>query len=235
MIMKRFFLIFIIAIIAIGSSGCKLPASTAPATATTGTGGFPVPGGEGTETMGLFERIATQTALAAAGGGQNPAVTTNTPEPQAATPAGGGESGGGQVQQPTKPSAPKPTKTARPVVVVPTATAGLPANYTLQKGEFPFCIARRFNVNPSELLSLNGLNNNSATSPGLKLKIPQTGNTFPGTRALVKHPATYTVKSGDTIYSIACYYGDLDPSSIAIANSLKSPYKVTAGQTLEIP
>ena len=28
----------------------------------------------------------------------------------------------------------------------------------------------------------------------------------------------------DTIYRIACYYGDLDPSSIALANNLTPPY-----------
>ena len=67
------------------------------------------------------------------------------------------------------------------------------------------------------------------------LKIPQTGHTFPGTRALHPHPATYTVKTGDTIYNIACYYGDVDPMAIVAANSLIAPYTLTAGQSLQIP
>ena len=45
----------------------------------------------------------------------------------------------------------------RPPIVAPTATPGLPASYTIQKGEFPFCIARRFNVNPNEMLQITGL------------------------------------------------------------------------------
>jgi LysM repeat protein len=236
MIMKRFLLFLTIALVVIGSTGCKMPASTAPA-GTPVSGTLPVPAGESTETMGLFEDIATQTAQAQQGGGAPQGAVTDTPQPQAVTPTAGGgnagNSGGGQ--QPTQPSAPKPTATKAPAIVVPTSTPGLPQSYTLQKGEFPYCIARRFNVNPSELLSLNGLNANSMVHPGQSLKIPQTGHTFPGNRMLINHPATYTVKSGDTIYTIACAYGDVEPSAIAIANGLSSPYTLSSGQTLHIP
>jgi LysM repeat protein len=172
--------------------------------------------------MGMFERFATQTALAALG--QTPVVPTNTtaPLPQAPTAT---------QQAPAEPEA-APTATT---VVVPTATPGLPANYTLQTGEFPYCIARRFNVNPSELLSTNGLTTRSTTYPGLRLKIPQSGRAFPGTRALHAHPATYTVRANDTIYSVACYYGDVDPMAIVQANGLKEPYRLSSGSTLQIP
>ncbi len=34
---------------------------------------------------------------------------------------------------------------------------------------------------------------------GYNLKIPQTGNTFFGQRALLSHPTSYTVVAGDTI------------------------------------
>jgi LysM repeat protein len=120
-------------------------------------------------------------------------------------------------------------------VVIPTATPGLPASYTLEKGEFPYCIARRFNINPSDLLRANNLTANSTTYPGMKLKIPQNAGGFPGNRALHKHPTTYTVRPGDTIYTIACYFGDVDPNSIVLANDLKEPYTLTAGQSLQIP
>ena len=53
--------------------------------------------------------------------------------------------------------------------------------YTLQAGEYPYCIARRFNVNPAELLNLNGLTSSSHVTPGRVLQIPQTGHPFPGT------------------------------------------------------
>jgi len=123
-----------------------------------------------------------------------------------------------------------------PVIVVPTATPGRPASYTLQQGEYPYCIARRFNVNPAELLSLNNVADGQLLQPGTVMQIPQTGNAFPGTRSLHTHPTSYTVTTADqTIYGVACYFGDVDPSSIAIANGLAAPYILHAGQTLNIP
>lgn len=207
---KRTLLVLMIVLLTFGATACKMPASKPPATATV-EGGFPVPG-QGTETMGIFESIATQTAQA--GGGQGAVQPTPT-----------------AVVVITE-AQPTPEK---PAVVVSTATPGIPTSYTLQKGEFPYCVARRFNVNPSEVLSLNGLNANSVTYAGQKLAIPQTGHKFPGDRSLHNHPATYTVKSGDTIYTVACYYGDVDPMAIVQANSLESPYTLKSGQSLQIP
>jgi LysM repeat protein len=110
-----------------------------------------------------------------------------------------------------------------------------PASYTLQRGEFPYCIARRFDVDPDALLSLNGLSSGNIYYPNLTLKIPQSGN-FPGTRALRNHPATYTVPSStDTVYGIACLFGDVDPAAIAQANNISVGAALTAGQQLSIP
>lgn len=110
-----------------------------------------------------------------------------------------------------------------------------PSTYTLQRGEFPYCIARRFDVNPEELLSLNGLSDGSIYYPNLSLRIPQSGS-FPPPRALRPHPTTYTVVASDqTIYGVACVFGDVDPSAIAQANGLSVGAALTAGQSLSIP
>ncbi|MFN8383631.1 MAG: LysM peptidoglycan-binding domain-containing protein [Anaerolineales bacterium] len=112
-----------------------------------------------------------------------------------------------------------------------------PASYTLQSGEFPYCIARRFNVDPDELLSLSGLSSAQANSlsAGTVLKIPQSG-AFPGDRALAAHPTTYSVVSSDeTIYGVACKFGDIDPNAIASANGISASASLTAGQQLKIP
>jgi LysM repeat protein len=123
-----------------------------------------------------------------------------------------------------------------PVVVSTPVPGSVPATYTLQGGEFPYCIARRFNVNPDELLSLNGLWDGGLYMPGLTLKIPQTGNPFPASRALRPHPATYTVASAnETVNSIACLYGDVDPSAIASANGVAVGKALSIGTTLQIP
>ena len=130
------------------------------------------------------------------------------------------------------PPAPQPTSTP---IVIPTATPGIPTTYQLKKHEFPYCIARRFDVNQNELLSINGLSSSSIVPVGFTLKIPQTGNTFAGQRSLMQHPDSYTVVAGDTIHKVACKYGSVDPMAIAQANGLESPYTLSTGQVLQIP
>lgn len=129
------------------------------------------------------------------------------------------------------------------VVLPPTATSTLPfiptptrpATYTLQQGEWPICIARRFNLDLESFLAANGMTMNSEPASGTILKIPSTGTWSAGSRSLKVHPATYTVKSGDTIYSVSCAFGDVDPQGIILANNLQSPYTLTAGQNIQIP
>ena len=109
-----------------------------------------------------------------------------------------------------------------------------PAEWTLRSGEFPYCIARRFDVDPEALLSLNGLSNGNIFYPGRTLKIPQSGS-FPGRRALRDH-TPHTVRANETLYSIACLYGDVRPEDIATANNLASAdAALTSGQQLNIP
>jgi LysM repeat protein len=193
--------------------------------------------------MELIEEFAKQTAVA-----QTTVANGGTPgTPQAivegtviTTPQDG------TVVSPTvgTPSTPTNAVPTTPVAVVstpsgPTATpvpAGVrPSSYTLQNGEFPYCIARRFNVDPDALLSASGLTSPDLYYSGLTLTIPQSG-TFPGARMLATHPTTYTVSSSDeTIYSIACKFGDIDPATIASANNIASSAKLTTGQQLQIP
>jgi LysM repeat protein len=124
--------------------------------------------------------------------------------------------------------------TPMPIIVVPTATPGRPATYVIHSGEFPYCIARRFDVNPSDLLNLNGLSSGELLQPGMTLSIPATGS-FPGDRALQAHPTQYTVAVNDTFYTIACAFGDVDPNTIAAANGLAITAPLTTGQILNIP
>jgi LysM repeat protein len=166
--------------------------------------------------MAILQQYATQTAIAAGGA----SLPTPTPIVAGQTPVAAGGTQTAPLITPIVtftpvPGAVLPTATTGvaappPNVVVPTSTPGKPATYTLQLGEYPYCIARRFNVNPEELLAVNGLTNSSVVQAGTVLKIPTTGNAFPGNAALIPHPANYTVKSGDTVYSVACDYGNAD-------------------------
>jgi LysM repeat protein len=109
------------------------------------------------------------------------------------------------------------------------------SQYTLQSGEYPYCIARRFNIHPDDLMALNNLKADMLYSPGLILNIPETKRPFPGTRALRPHPTTYIIpKAQMTIYDVACYFGDVRPNAILKNNGLTSPL-LTLGQTLQIP
>jgi LysM repeat protein len=204
--LRTFSLLACIAIAVVGLTSCQLPASTGPETTIDGQ---PLPS-EATSSGIDVSSFATQTAqalpsyvtitpLAPPNTSESPAAPTATP-----VPAG--------------PVAPAPTETS---VVYVVATAGPPpATYTLAQGEFPFCIARRFNVDINELLSINGLSSSSYTYAGQVLKLPQTGNPFVGERALKPHPDYYQIKSGDTLNTIACSYGDVSPDMIAMQNGL---------------
>ncbi len=226
--------------VAIITSGCNQAYSQAPAATPTAVSQSLFASAVPTN-MSSVEVFATGTALA-----QQQTTTPGTPIAAATTAVGVTPQQG-------------ITATATPLVVVnSTATATLavvqtqaqpagptattipagskPATYTLQQGEFVYCIARRFNVDPDEVLSLNGLIDSQTIYPGLTIKIPQTGNPFPGNRTLSTHPATYTVSStGETVFSVACAFGDVDPAAIAQANNISVNASLSVGQTLSIP
>ena len=211
---KKRVIIYIISILIILTApACSRSASKAPTV---------------TPTVLLFEINTLPAAKAAETG----LPTSTTPEATAVQQAAATTVGG--TTQPTVPgSNPEVTGTAVPIVY-PTYVTTRPTSYTLQAGEFPYCIARRFNVDVAAMLTLNNLSNTSQVAPGTTLQIPATGDWGGGNRALVRHPATYTVGSGDTVYSIACTYGDVDPNAIIIANNLASE-TLTPGQVLNIP
>lgn len=206
--------------------------------------------------LDMIAEFAKQTSVAqtvAAGGivttgtpgTPNPAVGSVTPEnttPQPAvtniTSTPGVSTPNANVSTPTNANAAVPTisaPTSAPVNSTPVPEGVRPASYTLQAGEFPFCIARRFNVDPYALLAASGLTSPDLYYPGLALRIPQSG-AFPGERMLISHPATYSVLSSDeTLYSIACKYGDVDPGALASANGISTGSVLSAGQQIKIP
>lgn len=241
MILKKYGLPMTVILIltAVLLSSCEISATTqvaATPTLLTPSGQFvtPLPGNETSfndiATLGAQTSL-TQTAMAGTPTTPQPVVVTGT----LVTPLAGDVTPTNIVPAATTAVA----GTVPPVNTPggPTPTTGpKPATYTLQAGEFPYCIARRFNVNPDELLSINGISDGGLYMPGLVLKIPQTGNLFPAGRALQAHPTTYTVGSSEeTLYSVACKYGDVDPSAIAAANGIAVSAKLTAGQKLNIP
>ncbi|MFQ5742773.1 MAG: LysM peptidoglycan-binding domain-containing protein [Acidobacteriota bacterium] len=70
-------------------------------------------------------------------------------------------------------------------------------HYTVQPGDAPYKIARRFGVSLEDLLAANGLSANSTIYPGDEL-------TVPGASGPAK-TLTYTVRSGDRLDSVAAH------------------------------
>jgi LysM repeat protein len=122
-----------------------------------------------------------------------------------------------------------------PMIAVPTATPGIPNKVKLQKNEYIYCLARRYDIDPVALMNFNGLGPYTLLNTGQVIKLPQDAPQFPGSRQLLDHPTVVTVAADDTIYTLACAFGDVDPLAIAIANGLTEPYKLKPGQQLHIP
>ncbi len=171
------------------------------------------------------------------------AVANQTPAAPADDGSGGGPSDQESVQQtqtaqaniptPVTPAQDKPAPT--PTKVPEDLDLVVPETYALKKGEFPWCLARRFDIDAVTLLNANGLSTTGKYAPGLKLTIPQNAPKFQGQRARAAHPASYTVQSGDSFYSIACQYGDVWPIEIAAYNDMQLDANLTSGMTLQIP
>ncbi|HDD55453.1 MAG: hypothetical protein DRI65_15020 [Chloroflexota bacterium] len=216
--MKKTSLIVLIVIIsALLFSACTMSASTPP----------PV-----TPTTNLSEiaRQATETAVAKtpkAGETQAPEITEESMTDPTAAVSDAVE----PTSTPEPTSAVEDTETTEPEVY----EYAVPDSYTLHEGEFIYCIARRFNIHPEDLEVYNGYESGTLLYPGDTLQIPSGSRAWVGDRALQYHPSNYTVIYGDTLYSIACLYGDVDPRAIAAANDLDIDQVLTPGTVLQIP
>ena len=213
--MKKSRLLFFIIITMLMFSACTMKASTPP----------PV-----TPTTNLSEiaRQATETAIAKTPGAEE----TQAPEATQAEGTDPTPTEEGGVEEAT--STPKPTATPEEDEDKIIEYA-VPDTYTLHHGEFIFCLGRRFNIYPDDIEIYNNLKEGAILYPGDTISIPPDPRPFVGNRALQYHPVDYVVEYGDTLYSIACLFGDVDPRAIAAANDLDVDAELTAGTILQIP
>ncbi|MBQ8891536.1 MAG: LysM peptidoglycan-binding domain-containing protein [Bacilli bacterium] len=101
-------------------------------------------------------------------------------------------------------------------------------NYTVVKGDSWYSIAKKFNTTVNTIIDLNNLTNNNL-SIGQILKIPNTE----GTNEEISNYTTYTVKKGDSLYTIASNY-NTSINAIKDLNNLTSNI-LSIGQVLQIP
>jgi LysM repeat protein len=186
-------------------------------------------------TMNALRTAFIQQTAQAQGKNETPAggaTNTSSFSTVAVTPTQGTSAGG----EGTPVSTPTVATQAATIPNVATSTPGVPTTYKIHDGETIWCLGRRFDIDPADIISANG--GKTEVKIDEVIKIPQNGNPFPGERAL--HPHTpnmsHTVQApNDTIYKIGCYYGDVDPNRIIVANNLKEPYTLAIGQKIIIP
>ena len=118
------------------------------------------------------------------------------------------------------------------VLKIPTKTGTNPNNmfmYTVKKGDSLYSIARKYNTTVDAIKNLNNLKTTSL-SIGQVLRIPETYT--PEDEMTLPNYINYTVKKGDTLYSIA-RNNNVDVTTIVKDNSIKGN-NLTIGQILRI-
>lgn len=125
----------------------------------------------------------------------------------------------------------------------------------VQPGDTLYGLSRRYHVSLAELTSLNGLSNPNL-KPGQKLYLPAGVSALPSSIAaekavesatpapaplepppadvIARYGATYTVKPGDSLYSIARTY-KVKFAELQQVNGISDPRRVKPGAVLKVP
>lgn len=98
--------------------------------------------------------------------------------------------------------------------------------YTVKRGDTLGKIARTFGTTVSYLATLNGIANPNQIAAGTTICVQAQGSQPSG--------FFYTVKRGDTLYSIARKFG-ITPACLAQVNNIPNPNELYAGRVLWIP
>jgi len=99
--------------------------------------------------------------------------------------------------------------------------------HVVQRGETLFRIAQQYGVNLEDIARANGLINPANIAVGQRLLIPL------GAVASVAPPQTHTVQAGETLESIALFYG-VEQQQIIMLNGIVNPNALYIGQVLKI-
>jgi murein DD-endopeptidase MepM/ murein hydrolase activator NlpD len=114
---------------------------------------------------------------------------------------------------------------AAPPAVSPPAAAGQATQHRVASGDRLGAVAQAYGVSLEALARANGLAAPYVIYVGQVLEVPA------GAKAA---PVRYVVRQGDTLSGIAGRF-DVTMADIAATNRIASPYRLSVGQSLEIP
>jgi murein DD-endopeptidase MepM/ murein hydrolase activator NlpD len=127
------------------------------------------------------------------------------------------------VAPPAAPS-PQPTRTAV-AAAAPAAAPGGPTQHRVAAGDRLGTVAQAYGVSVEALARANDLAPPYVIHVGQVLQVPAGGEAA---------PVRYAVRPGDTLSGIARRF-DVATADVATANGIESPYRLSVGQSLEIP
>ncbi|HEY8120894.1 MAG TPA: LysM peptidoglycan-binding domain-containing protein [Myxococcota bacterium] len=104
--------------------------------------------------------------------------------------------------------------------------------YRVKRGDTLASIARRFGVSARDLAVVNRIQNANQIHPGQVIELP--GGSLSAKPEDRSHAGTYTVRSGDTLDSIARKFG-VEVSELISLNGIRNKHRIAIGQSLYIP
>ena len=116
------------------------------------------------------------------------------------------------------------------------AGSTVPEQYVVQSGDSLNAIASKYDLTVNYIADLNGLERTAGVRVGQRLKLTGDAPTKANNSAKAKEdsvPETYTVKSGDTLTSIANRY-NLQLEDVVALNNLSRDSNVRIGQKLKL-
>lgn len=118
------------------------------------------------------------------------------------------------------------------LVMVGALALSASGTHVVRSGESLHTIARKHGTTVGALVEANGIKNPNLILAGQQLTIPGTTGT-PGAGTPSAGGQTHTVRSGETLASIAARYGTT-VSALASANSISNPNLIRIGRSLHV-
>lgn len=143
-------------------------------------------------------------------------------------------------------------KGIKPNTTVSSTKTATPVKYTVQSGDSLTSVANKYSISVGELAAANNMSDDAHLIRGKTITIPVAGTTpinksatakkttkeqSATTKAkgkILKSTETYTVKSGESLNSLANKYG-VSVADLAATNNLSVTDKLKIGQTIKVP